>query len=345
MVAHDFTTVWLRLMNASAERIALPDFEEGYREVILTTESGVADRVHLLGTREIHAINAAIIAGRPLLVRGEPGIGKSQLARAAAKELGRAYVKYVVDSRTESRDLMWTFDAVKRLADAQVAGALVEDARQVRAVLDVQNYVLPGPLWWVFNPDDAARQSRLAGGQRPSQPDQGDWARGCVLLLDEIDKAESEVPNGLLEALGGREFTPLGMARPVQFVGPAPLVVITTNEERALPDAFLRRCFVLSMTLPRDEGGLTAFLIERGAVHFPGADSSLLREAARLLWVERKTAIEARVTARPGQAEYLDLLRAVVGLAGKDVTRQMAMLREVSEFTLRKHVTDEDDTR
>jgi MoxR-like ATPase len=279
------------------------------------------------------------------LVRGEPGVGKSQLARAAAKELGRAYIKYVVDSRTESRDLMWSFDAVRRLADAQLAGAQRGAAKQVRTNLDVPNYVRPGPLWWAFNATDAQRQCNKAGGLAPPQPDGGDWALGSVFLLDEIDKAESDVPNGLLEALGAREFSPSGLAKPVQLTGPAPLVVITTNEERVLPDAFLRRCFVLPLTLPKEQSELTKFLIKRGTAHFPGTDEGVLREAARMLWTERQSAIKAQVTARPGQAEYLDLLRAVLALAGDSVTDQMAMLLEVGEFTLRKHVPDENGSR
>jgi MoxR-like ATPase len=289
--------------------------------------------------REIHAINAAIAAGRPLLVRGEPGIGKSQLARAAAKELGRAYVKYVVDSRTESRDLMWTFDAVRRLADAQLAGTLRQTAAEARADLAIEKYLYPGPLWWAFDWPGADDQRAKAGGQAPTQSDGGDWHRGCVVLLDEIDKAESEVPNGLLEALGAREFTPLGSSQPVKLTGRSPpLVVITTNEERTLPDAFLRRCIVLHLSLPEDQAGLCALLIERGKAHFPKIPDGVLRKAADMLFRERQAAISAHIMPLPGQAEYLDLLRAVFGLVGKTSKQQLAMLDIVAEFTLRKHV-------
>lgn len=337
-------------MTACTDRIPLPERKDGQRdedrhlEVVFGTERGLADRVHLLGAREIRAINAAIAAGRPLLVRGEPGIGKSQLARAAAKELGRAYIKCVVDSHTESRDLMWTFDAVRRLADAQLAGALHRRAGQTRTDLAVEKYLHPGPLWWAFNEAAAERQRAQVGAQRPSQPDGGDWGRGCVFLLDEIDKAEAEVPNGLLEALGAREFTPFGMSQPVQLAGPAPLIVITTNEERTLPDAFLRRCFVLPLALPKGSPELISRLMERGAAHFHGTDERVLRAAAEMLVAERQNAIEAQVTARPGQAEYLDLLRAVLGLTD-DPESQLKMLDEVGEFTMRKHAIDDDVPR
>lgn len=322
-------------MNAT-NRIALPDDPDGFRRIDFLATDGVTDRVHLLGAPEIHAVNAAIAAGRPLLVRGEPGIGKSQLARAAARALGRAYVSHVVDSRTESRDLLWTFDAVRRLADAQLAGALREDPGAARAALKVAHYIIPGPLWWVFD-WPGAEQQLAAQGAPPPQPDQGDWQQGCVLLLDEIDKAEPEVPNGLLEALGAREFMPPDAEKKVRATGRPPLVVITTNEERALPDAFLRRCLVLQLSLPRDEQPLTAFLIERGRAHFPAADEAVLKEAAFLLFRDRQSAIVAHVRPRPGQAEYLDLLRAVLTLAENDVAAQLAMLETVGEYTLRKH--------
>ena len=316
--------------------IPLPEPGTDHRRVQLATDPGLADRVHLLREREIRAINAAIAAGRPLLVRGEPGIGKSQLARAAAKELGRAFVKHVVDSHTESRDLMWTFDAVKRLAEAQLAGALHEAPDRVREKLEVGRYLHPGPLWWAFHWTNAQEQCTKAQGAPPSQPDGGNADNGCVMLLDEIDKAESEVPNGLLEALGAREFTPVGCSAPVCATGRPPLVVITTNEERVLPDAFLRRCLVLHLALPADETALKDFLMVRGAAHFPQIDETVLREAANMLFSDRTDAIKRQIRPWPGQAEYLDLLRAVHGLA-TEPKDQIDMLEAVREYTLQKH--------
>lgn len=315
--------------------IPAPPSPTAVRRVELTGQSGQDDRVHLLQAGEIHAINAAIAAGRPLLVRGEPGVGKSQLARAAAKALGRAFVKHVIDSHTESRDLMWTFDAVKRLAEAQLAGALRDDIATARAELAVCRFLHPGPLWWAFDWAGAEEQAVLAQTEHPSQPDGGDWRNGCVLLLDEIDKAEAEVPNGLLEALGAREFTPAGRGAPVRAGGVPPLVIITTNEERVLPDAFLRRCLVLHLSLPKTEAELTAFLIARGRAHFPHADDVLLREAAELLHVDRAAAIHDQIRPYPGQAEYLDLLRAVLGMA-QGTREQRKMLTLIRDYTLRK---------
>lgn len=178
-------------------------------EVRLTPLGGVADQVHVFEATTIDAVNAALAAGRPLLVRGEPGIGKSQLARGAAKCLERAYIQYVVDARTESRDLLWHFDAIERLAEAQLCGALKEDPEAVRERLRVEKYLRPGPLWWAFDWKDAEKQAGLAGGSPPPQRDGGKPGNGCIVLVDEIDKAETDVPNGLLEALGGRTVHPL----------------------------------------------------------------------------------------------------------------------------------------
>ena len=141
--------------------------------------------------------------------------------------------------------------------------------RELRERLAVGNYVRPGPLWWAFDWEDACEQANRTRTPFPSCDPPADPRNGCVVLIDEIDKAESDVPNGLLEALGSGRFTPLGQTEPVEVRGEPPLVVITTNEERVLPNAFLRRCLVLELKLPEDDSGLIAHLIARAAVHFP----------------------------------------------------------------------------
>lgn len=305
--------------------------------VDFSDDSAVGDKVHLLEAQESMAINAAIAAGRPLLVRGEPGIGKSQLARAAAKALNRAFVSHVIDAHTESRDLMWSFDAVSRLAEAQLAGAVQRDTAKARAALKPGRFLHPGPLWWVLDWEGAAKQSSRAGSSPPPQMAGCDWRNGCVLLLDEIDKAESELPNGLLEALGARQFTPFGHHSPVKATGPTPLVIITTNEERALPDAFLRRCLVLHLTLPKNRAALIEFLVARGKAHFPGVDrgGKVLLQAATMLADDRAVAQTAQIRPYPGQAEYLDLLRATFGLA-ETTSARLGLLQQVRRFALQK---------
>ncbi len=331
------------------DRIPLPDAGAEHRHVSFECAGAHDDAVHLFSKSEILAVNAAVAAGRPLLVRGEPGTGKSQLARAAAKELGWAFVKHVIDSHTESRDLMWTFDAVQRLADAQIAGARlavrpstptktdpVDTKAEPAGTLDIANYLHPGPLWWAFDWSTANDQCDRARGVAPSQPDRGDWRKGCVLLLDEIDKAEPEVPNGLLEALGAREFTPIGQRTPVRASGRPVLVIITTNEERVLPDPFVRRCLVIRLGLPEDEDRLIDFLMTRGEAHFPDADERVRRQTAKMLHTDRQKAIQKNIRPRPGQAEYLDLLRIVVALEPDNPSAQLARLDEVAGYALRK---------
>ncbi len=320
-------------------------------EVRLPGRGSRPNQVHVFDEDMIDAIDAALAAQRPLLVRGEPGIGKSQLARAAAKHFGRVFVSHVVDARTESNDLLWNYDAVARLADAQVAGTLSEPGKPLRRRkptrerLAVKHYLHPGPLWWAFDWADAAKQAGAVGESEPPQdhdsqaPLQPDPGRGCVVLVDEIDKAESDVPNGLLEALGAGEFTPLGRRHPVvaHAGSPPPLVVITTNNERALPDAFVRRCLVLRLELPEEtQAKLQGFLEARGARHFPEADPGVLEAAAVQLAEDRRRARETRQLPLPGQAEYLDLLRALLTLE-EDPKTQLDRIEKLARYTFRKH--------
>jgi MoxR-like ATPase len=317
------------------------DYVDGLT-VHLAPQGGIPDQAHLFEEKEVKAINAALAAGRPLLVRGDPGTGKSQLARAAAKALGREYLQMVVDSQTESRDLMWSFDAVGRLGEAQLSGALgrLASEEDIRERLAVTKFVRPGPLWWAFDWGDAERQAKESNTAPPTPSDGGDPGNGCVLLIDEIDKAESEVPNGLLEVLGSGQMTPAGRVEPVRAGKPLPLVIITTNQERTLPDAFLRRCLVLGLALPKIEAEFVTLLTRRARVHFPTADEEVLTLAAGLVWSDREIAMRQQSRPFPGQAEYLDLLRAVLTLHPRSKTRQLETLGDVAEFTLKKYVTD-----
>jgi MoxR-like ATPase len=325
--------------------------------VKLAPTGDMPEAVHQFEPRQIRAINAALAARRPLLVRGEPGIGKSQLARAAAKGLGRAFIPYTVDARTESRDLLWHFDAVARLAKAQLMGAMWracdpdasnqaslsagnKDKTEPASVLEplaIQHFLHPRALWWAFDWNDALAQAERIGIPAPPQPDGGDPTNGCLVLIDEIDKAEADVPNGLLEALGAGCFNPEGRADPVKAKGDAPLVVITTNEERALPDAFVRRCLVLHLRLPSDPKRLAERLIARGRAHFGRRVSAdVLQCAADLLIADREIARENHWLPLPGQAEYLDLVRAVI-TRERTAKAQKSLMDAVAEFVLKKH--------
>ncbi len=294
-----------------------------------------ADSVHIFDESSLWAIRAALAANRPLLVRGEPGVGKSQLAHAAAVWLNRPFLSLVVDIRTESQDLLSSFDAVQRLAKAQICGALREEKPE--EVLAEWRFVHPGKLWWAFDWNDAKTQAERIRDPIPSSPEGWKPGEGCVLLIDEIDKAESDVPNGLLEALGSRSFPVRGRNEPVAVVGQAPLVVITTNEDRMLPNAFIRRCLVLYLELPTDNDELRKLLVKRGQAHLPEMDSALLEHAANLLIEERNAAEAKHVRPLPGQAEYLDLIRAVFEISRVEKSDPKSVLEAVKGFVLKKN--------
>jgi len=288
--------------------------------------------VHLFDEMSRWAIKAAIAAKRPLLIRGEPGVGKSQLAQAAAIALKRPFLSLVVNARTESQDLLYSFDAVHRLAQAQICNAV--SGQKPEEVLAESNFVHPGKLWWAFDWDDAAKQVKLINVPIPSTTD-CDSKNGCVLLIDEIDKAESDVPNGLLEALGSHSFPVRGRLEPVTVKGEPPLVVITTNEDRVLPNAFIRRCLVMNIELPENDD-LQKLLVERGKAHQPKLDEAILEAAAAELIKARNE--QKHLRPRPGQAEYLDLIRALaeLGPQHKKLTPKK-LLEKVKGFVLKKN--------
>jgi MoxR-like ATPase len=300
-----------------------------------------------------------------LLVRGLPGTGKSDLARAAAEYLGRAFVYEVVTARTEPQDLLWRFDAIARLADAQAQGAGYKTG-QANPVIP-RHYVSPGALWWAINWNSAEEQfSRhcKVAAQRPDKElkiadgtikthQQRAHEKGCVLLLDEVDKADAELPNSLLEVLantgfrlpwGNKEFKSDSSAEPVS----KPLIIVTTNEDRELPPAFVRRCLVLNIDEPNSDFAFAIWLKDRARVHFRDPDNTdakdpplsmsqtILDQAAKRLLEERKTI--PGDSPRPGLAEYLDLLHGLYHLAPDDEAQQQQWLDRVYGFAYQKHV-------
>lgn len=293
--------------------------------------------VHVFDEASVHALMAAEAAERPLLVRGEPGTGKSQLARAAAEATKRLFLSAVVNARTECQDLQWQFDAVARLGEAQALAHCNVD--EIPGRLHPRRYLAPGPLWWVFDWQSAIKQYEHCAHAlelAPTPPDGWESSRGSVLLIDEIDKADTDLPNGLLETLGNGDFAVpyLGASVRQSQDNPPPLVIVTTNEERELPAAFLRRCLVLPLSLPEADDALLDFLCQRGAVHFEKSTEAVRRKAGELLLEDRKAA-NAQGLPAPGQAEYLDLLRAVCKL-GHDEGEQMGWLAKIGQFVLKK---------
>jgi MoxR-like ATPase len=249
------------------------------------------------------AVNVALVTGRPLLIRGRPGTGKSSLAGDVAEKLGWRFYSRTVTSRTRARDLQWSYDAVRRLNDANVNQAK-----------DPIFYVTPGVLWWAFSTDSAATrglsddvlEERSIPRLDDPSPRPGERA---VVLLDEIDKADPDLPNDLLTPLGSLQFGVADVegAPPVKADAP-PLVVVTTNEERDLPEAFIRRCVVL--TLP--DAGPDRMKDVARAHYGDDVDDALLDEVVRAYEGIRSTR-EAE-DHDPSLAEYLDAVGAVVAL-------------------------------
>jgi MoxR-like ATPase len=271
------------------------------------------------------AVNVALATGRPLLVRGKPGSGKSSLAADVAAKLGWRYYEQTITSRTRARDLLWSFDAIRRLNDANID-----------RLKDPLAYVTPGVLWWAFSassassrglPADALLRRKLRPLADPS-PRGGDRA---VVLLDEIDKADPDVPNDLLQPLGALRFEVADVDDGPAITAPeAPLLIITTNEDRDLPQAFVRRCAVLGLPDPTP-----GRLLEVAGAHFGGRvpEERLKQVLAAYQRVREKRAPEDH---EPNLAEYLDTVAAVAALG----VHGRPQWDQVVEFTLSKPAPD-----
>lgn len=272
------------------------------------------------------AVNAALATRRPLLIAGSPGTGKTTLAANVAGVLGRKFYQRVVTSRTRARDLLWRFDQLQRLAAAQEGGTLPPRAAHVE----------PQLLWWAFDPASArlrgALDSEQAGITPLDDPATGGPGPQSVALIDEIDKAEPDVPNDLLEVLDLERFQidDLEGTRIVQGRRQDVLVCITTNRERELPGAFVRRCVVLDLDRPESEW--EAWLVRIGQQHVGSRGAPLQRAVAGLVMAMRQDA-EAQGLRKPGTAEYLDTLRACRELA---IQPESTAWRQVADALLGK---------
>jgi MoxR-like ATPase len=217
------------------------------------------------------AVNAAITLGRPLLIKGEPGTGKTQLAQELARALARPFIEWHIKSTSKAQQGLYEYDAVARLRDSQLGDARVHDIR---------HYIVRGPLWEAFESD--------------VQP---------VLLIDEIDKADIEFPNDLLRELDRMEFF-VYETRQLVKARHRPIIVITSNSEKELPDAFLRRCFFHYIRFP-DEATMRAIV----EVHYPGLKQELLAQALARFFDVRAT---PGLRKKPTTSELLDWIKLLV---------------------------------
>lgn len=308
--------------------------------------------VHVFDERTTNALTAAWLSERPLLVRGDPGTGKSQLARAAAVALGWELVSEVVSAHTEIQDLWYSFDAVSRLGQAQLLSAFRErfTPELLKNELDPRKFLSPGVLWWAY--DWKTAQDYYASSDfklyhpNPENDQNKTLPNGLVLLIDEIDKADADLPNSLLETLDNARFRIPWVNKSIGYRANEqksirPLVVITTNEERQLPAAFVRRCLVLNLELPEQEKELLEYLVQRGVEHFsnkqgqPLFSLNVMETAARQLYKDRQEAVMLGFKP-PGQAEYLDILRVLSHLQLNEA-QQLKKLAQIQDFALKKH--------
>ncbi|PTX53266.1 MoxR-like ATPase [Gemmobacter caeni] len=228
------------------------------------------------------AVNAAVALQRPLLVKGEPGTGKTELARQAATALGLPFMEWNIKSTTKAQQGLYEYDAVSRLRDSQLGDERVHD---------VKNYIRKGKLWQAFE----------AGGR-------------VVLLIDEIDKADIEFPNDLLQELDRMEFHVYETGETIRAQH-RPVVIITSNNEKELPDAFLRRCFFHYIRFPEIDT-LRAIV----NVHFPGIKEALLTTALTQFYEIRET---PGLKKKPSTSEVLDWLKLLLAedLGPEDLKR------------------------
>ncbi|WP_346914364.1 MoxR family ATPase [uncultured Roseibium sp.] len=217
------------------------------------------------------AVNAAVALQRPLLVKGEPGTGKTVLAQQVAQALGAPLIEWHVKSTTKAQQGLYEYDAVSRLRDSQLGDERVKD---------INNYIRKGKLWEAFT--------------APVRP---------VLLIDEIDKADIEFPNDLLLELDRMEFFVYETGEIVK-ASQRPIVIITSNNEKDLPDAFLRRCFFHFIKFPDRET-----MTEIVEVHFPGLKQRLLREALTLFYDVRDV---PGLKKKPSTSELIDWIKLLL---------------------------------
>lgn len=255
------------------------------REKELAGFSGTAGYITSKSLRDV--VNASIALKRPLLVKGEPGTGKTLLSHAIAEGLGKKILVWNIKSTTKARDGLYVYDAVQRLYDSRF---------QDKDVSDIKQYIRLGRLGESFVADEQV-----------------------VILIDEVDKADMEFPNDLLNELDEMSFYIHETGETIKAKH-RPIVIITSNNEKELPDAFLRRCLFHFIQFPDEE-----MLKKIALVHYPNLNEKLLREAlARFMWIREMEELRKK----PSTSELLDWIQALVagGVSPAEIQREIPFL-------------------
>lgn len=238
------------------------------------------------------SVNAAISLEKPLIIKGEPGTGKTLLASEIAKVLKKKLISWHIKSTTNAQQGLYEYDAVTRLRDSQLG---------MEEVDDISNYIKPGKLWESFDSKDQV-----------------------VLLIDEIDKADIEFPNDLLLELDQMEFYCYELQKTIK-AKKRPIVVITSNNEKELPDAFLRRCFFHYITFP-DRDTMKEII----DVHYPDLENRLMQSAMRIFYEVREL---GGIKKKPSTSELLDWLKLlIIGRITSDELDEIDIERELPPY-------------
>ena len=297
--------------------------EKSTQEIKLDAVGSWCETRHVVEKKDILAMVAALGSQRALLLTGDPGVGKSHLARVAASITKRFFISTVIKPDDEIGDLLWKIDYTQRLSDAQLAGA-------TKQVFDapLKTYVRPGSIWYAFQqPGEGFTSEYQPVSQKAAHSD------GVVLLIDEIDKASVALLNSLLEVLGNMSFDVPLTGDTIECRKNPPLIILTSNGDRALPAPLLRRCVCHEVSLPKSRAAFIQRMKQIAKAQMRQHYSEKVAEScADVIYTQR----DSHHHYNPGASEFVDLLRTLQAIAPDDPEAQIEThLSAISRYFLK----------